>query len=88
MSFPLWGYATGAILLSLWSLSSAELSAGGKVWIQNSACAAGVDPVTLEVVLRGGHCPETVVSAAQTNLGRVANLEQHATQVRWSLPDR
>lgn len=33
MSFPLWGYATGAILPSLWSLSSAELSAGGKKWL-------------------------------------------------------
>jgi hypothetical protein len=88
MFFPKWAYATGAVLLSLWSLSSAELNAGEKIWIQNSACMAGVDPVTLEVVLRSGHRPKMMVSAAQTNLGPVAKLEQHTAQVKWSLPDR
>ena len=69
-------------------LPCSELNAGEKIWVQNGSCAAGVEPLTLEVLLRGGNYPEMLVSAAQANLGRVANLERHATEAKWSLPER
>ncbi len=88
MPFLRWCYAANALWLLLWLLGPSELSAADKVWIRNSSCATGVAPSTLEVVLRDGNQPEVLVSVAQTNLGRVADLEQHAARVRWTLPDR
>ena len=88
MSFAKWGYATGASLLFLCSLFSAERNAGEQLWIQNSRCAVAFDPATLEVTLRSGDRPGVLVSAAQTNLGKVAKLERHASEARWSLPER
>ncbi len=88
MSFPRRGYATGSIFLFLWFLFSGELNVGGKLWLRTDSCAVGVDPSTLEVVLRAGNHPEMLVSAAQTNLGQVADLEQHANSATWRLPDR
>lgn len=88
MSFPKWAYATGTILLPMWLLFPGRLSAAEPGCIQNSVCAVVFDPATLEVTLRSGDRPAVPVSVAQTNLGRVANLERHATEAKWSLPER
>src|ERR1017187_806799 len=92
MSLPRWGYATGAIVLSLWLVSPAGLLAGGKIWIQSNSCLAKIDTFTLEVALRSGNHLEMLASVAQTNLGRVANADWGASinpsKARWSLPDK
>src|ERR1035441_3268676 len=88
MSFSKWGYATGAIVLSLWLLFSGKLNAATEISIQNSACAVAFDPATLAMQLRSGAQPAILVSAVQTNLGGVAGLERSATRARWSLPER
>jgi len=75
----------------LWLIPQAELKAD-KIWIQNDSCAAGVDPSTLEVVLGGAGRPQTLISAAQTNLGPVAKADWGGSikpgRASWSLPDQ
>jgi hypothetical protein len=83
-----WGHLASAFLLSLGLLSPTNLAAGGTIWIRNDSCAAGVDPLTLEVVLRGANQAQITVSAAQSNLGPLAHLDQRAGEASWSLPDR
>jgi len=65
-----------------------QLHAGAETWIQNRFCAVAFDPATLAVALRSGEQPAIRVSVTQTNLGRVANVECHASKASWSLPDR
>jgi hypothetical protein len=88
MSFPKWGYATGAIVLPLLLLCPGTLNASPGISIQNSVCTVAIEPATLAVTLQNGSQPAFLVSAAQTNLGAVADLERDATRVRWSLPER
>src|ERR1035437_924879 len=88
MSFPKWGDATGAIVLSLWLPFSGRLNASTEISIQNSVCTVAFNPATLAVTLRRGDQPPILASAPQTNLGSVAGLERSATRARWSLPDR
>jgi hypothetical protein len=91
MVIPRWGHASVALWLPLCLLSSGPLNAGPRFWLQNGSCSAGYDPFTLEVVLGGLGRPQTLVSVAQTNLGRVANADWgtlNPSKARWSLPDR
>ena len=81
------GCAAGAIVLALLSVAPDRLTAGGTVAIQNSACLVAFDPATLEVNVRSGSQPAILVSAAQSGLGSVADLDKSATRARWSLPE-
>ncbi len=79
-------FASIACALAL--LLSASPKARAQVSIQNGACSVSIDPASLEVTLRSGDKPAVLLSAAQTNLGAVANLEKSATRAKWSLPER
>ncbi len=82
------GLAAGAIGLSFWLLLAVGRSPGAETVIQDGACAANFDPATLEVSLRSGDHLPILVSVAQTNLGKVADLERQPNKATWSLPDR
>ncbi|HOX55722.1 MAG TPA: glycoside hydrolase [Candidatus Paceibacterota bacterium] len=92
MPFAKWGHGGGALLLLLGALFPGGLPARGGYYIQSTNSVARFDPATLEVALRSGNLREVVVSAAQTNLGRVANLifdrDMNPSKARWSFPDR
>jgi hypothetical protein len=77
-----------SIVISCFLLPSGTLNAGEQLSIQNNRCSVAFNPVTLEVKLKSGDQPAILVSAAQTNLGRIAGLESSAARARWSLPDR
>ncbi|MGO8929579.1 MAG: glycoside hydrolase [Limisphaerales bacterium] len=74
------------MVLPLWLLSSGRLNAGTEISLHNSSCTVTFDPATLAVNLRSGGQPAILVSAAQTSLGTVADLEGGAIRARWSLP--
>jgi hypothetical protein len=76
------------MVLPLWLLSSGRPNAGTEISLHNSSCTVAFDPATLAVNLRSGDDPAILVSAAQTNLGTVADLERGAIRARWSLPER
>ena len=83
------GSCVVAVLASLlWLAVCQGQSAGVELVIQNNACTVRVDPATLAVSLQSGDHPALVVSAPQTNLGRVANLERQTTRAAWALPER
>ena len=69
-------------------LVCAASSPAERIAIQNDRCSVTLDPATLEVNLGQDGQPPVLVSAAQTNLGKVANLEKSPTGARWSLPGR
>ncbi len=81
-----------ALLVSTLLLCAVGSFAGDKVVLHGSSCLVGIDPSTLEVTLQCRNHPEMLVSAAQTNLGRVANADWGGNgkpcKARWSLPDR
>jgi hypothetical protein len=77
-----------SIVISCFLLPSGTLNAGEQLSIQNNRCSVAFNPVTLEVKLKSGDQPAILVSAAQTDLGRIAGLESSATRARWSFPDR
>ena len=70
------------------SLLAVRLNAAEQISIGSDGCSVTFDPRTLEVNLQHGQLPSILVSAAQTNLGRVSGLETSATRAQWSLPDR
>ena len=67
---------------------STGLNAAELISIHNDGCSASIDPATLEIHLKSGAWPAVLVSAAQTNLGGIADLEKGAARATWSLPDR
>jgi len=89
---PKRNFAAAALLLSAGLLAARGAFAGGLICLQSNSCQARVDPSRLEVALRNGSQPEMIVSAAQTNLGRVADLrfdrELNPGTASWTLPGR
>ena len=77
-----------SIIIPFCLLFATCVGAAGLISIQHDRCSATVDPATLETHLKGGDRPAVLVSVAQTNLGRIADLQTSAARARWSLPDR
>ena len=73
---------------SLGWLLSATPTARGDLAIQDGADSASFDPGSLAVTLTHAPYPAVMVSLGQTNLGKVANLEQNGARAQWSLPDQ
>jgi hypothetical protein len=73
---------------SLGWLLAATPAARGDLALHDGADSAGFDPGTLAVTFTHGSNAAVEVSVGQTNLGKVAGLEQSTNRAQWSLRDQ
>ena len=78
------------VLWPLFFLMAARICSAAEsgIALTNGNFSATVNPITLEVTFQKPGIEPVLISAAQTNLGSIGDLETTPTNVSWSLTDR